>query len=87
MGHGTHDALPANGATGIFHDDDIVGVEHRHQAFFQLAFPQRSVVERGFHGFVRTAVGKPAHEEEGVRIVNRWKWTEDSYPADWRRVP
>src|SRR5215475_13482242 len=69
--------IKLNETLGIVDQDDVVLFEHRQQHVLQLALPQLPFVELRFHRLARRRVRKPAHEKEGIRIVEREKRTED----------
>src|SRR5215469_6579478 len=70
-------SVPADQAGGIFHHDNVIFFQHRHQDVLKLLLPEFPFVEPGFHRLARRQVRKAAHEEEAVRIFHRKKWSKD----------
>src|SRR5271154_3747951 len=69
-----------NQTVSVFHHHYFILLDHRHQNVLQFALPKLTLIELRFHRLTRSQVRKAAHEEEGVGIFDRKKWTQDLHP-------
>lgn len=81
--------LPGPEVVSCFDEHDVVLLQHREHLVLELPLPQLALVELRLHRLAALEVGEASHEEEDVRIFDRWErapYLHPDLPVD-RQAP